>query len=59
MHWVIIDKNISLMSKSFVKHGHILKEINKTYFTSVPKRITCILFHIIDLLVRVMYSRKS
>lgn len=32
-YWFIIGKNICLMIQAFLKHGHLLKEINKTYIT--------------------------
>lgn len=35
--WNIIGKSISDMVKSFFNSGHMLKKINKTYITLVPK----------------------
>lgn len=35
--WNINDKNISHMIIAFLKHGYLLRELNKTHITLIPK----------------------
>lgn len=36
-HWSIIGKSVVQVVKSFFHSGHLLKEINCTYLTLIPK----------------------
>lgn len=44
---------------SFLKRGHALREVNKTYLILIPKMIIQLVFFIIGLLAYVIYLTKS